>query len=96
MTKITADTVRQMAKLAHLKLSDDEIEKFQTELASILDYVKMLDKVDTTGIEPTAQVTGLTNVTRPDSASDYGASPEDLLRAAPDEADGYIKVRRVL
>jgi len=96
MTKITVDDVRKAAALAKIAVTDAEAEKLATELHSILGYVRQLDAVDTTGLEPTYQVTGLTNVTRADELIDYGTNREDLLKNAPRERDGQIEVPKVL
>lgn len=85
-----------MAKLSRLRLSEEEIEKFQTELSEILDYVEKLNSVDTKDLQPTYQVTGLKNVMRPDEVRAYGAKPEELLKNAPATQDGQFKVKRVL
>jgi aspartyl/glutamyl-tRNA(Asn/Gln) amidotransferase C subunit len=58
--------------------------------------VEKLNEVDVDGLEPTYQVTGLTNVTRPDEIKDYQAKPEDLLKNAPAVANNQFKVKRVL
>jgi aspartyl-tRNA(Asn)/glutamyl-tRNA(Gln) amidotransferase subunit C len=85
-----------LAALSRLKLSNEEIERFREELSNILDYVKLLDKADTEGLEPTYQVTGLKNVARKDEVRDYGYKTEALLKNAPAIQDGQIKVKRVL
>ena len=71
MTKISAADVKRLARLCRLKLSDQEVDKYQTELSSILNYVEILQSVDVSGLEPTSQVTGLHNVVRPDELLDY-------------------------
>lgn len=96
MTTISLDNVKKLASLSALKVSDEEAVKLQSELQNILKFVEQLDAVDTTGVEPTYQVTGLTNVWRDDEIIDYGLSREQLLKNAPDEQDGQIKVKRVL
>ncbi len=96
MAKLTKGAVLKLADLSRLKLTDDEIERFQTELSEILDYVQMLDSVDVTGLEPTYQVTGLKNVMRKDAPVDYQAKPADLLRGAPATENNQYKVKRVL
>lgn len=63
---LTREQVLHIAKLARLGLRDTEVEKFQTQLSGILAYVDKLGEVDTTGVEPTSQVTGLLNCTRND------------------------------
>jgi aspartyl-tRNA(Asn)/glutamyl-tRNA(Gln) amidotransferase subunit C len=77
-------------------LTKDEIQRFKQEISSILEYVEQLRAVDVSGLLPTHQVTGLTNVTRPDEVRDYGAPAEAWLANAPATEGGYIKVRRVL
>ena len=63
---LTPEQVRHVAKLARLRLSDAEVDKFSGQLSAILEYVAILNEVDTEGVEPTSQVTGLQNVTRED------------------------------
>ena len=95
MNKLSTEEVLKLARLSRLKLSNAEVAKLQIELAEILDYVKTFDKVDTKGLEPTYQVSGLTNVYRPDEIREYQAKPADLLANAPTQ-DGQYKVKRVL
>jgi len=96
MTKISSANVRQLARLCQLKLTDEEVEKFQAELSQILTYVDKLQAVDTLGLEPTSQVTGLTNVVRADELLNYGINPDDLLKNAPAVEDHQFKVKRIL
>ncbi|MDB5182848.1 MAG: Aspartyl/glutamyl-tRNA(Asn/Gln) amidotransferase subunit [Candidatus Saccharibacteria bacterium] len=96
MANLTREDILKLAKLSRLKLSDAEVEEFTAEISEILQYVQMLDDVDTTGLKPTYQVTGLTNVSRPDEISDYGISQEDLLKNLPARDKNYIKVRKML
>jgi len=92
--KLTKKEVEYVAKLARIELTDTEIEKFQNQLGEILDYIDKINEVDTTDIEPTWQVTGLTNVMRPDKVDDFERS-EDLIKAAPDSEDNQVKVKSV-
>jgi aspartyl-tRNA(Asn)/glutamyl-tRNA(Gln) amidotransferase subunit C len=96
MAKLSRDDILKLARLARLQLSDDEVEQFQNEISSILQYVELLEKVDLSDLVPTNQVTGLVNVMRPDEEVDYGAKPEDLLKNAPATESGHIKVKRML
>lgn len=77
---LTLDEVRHIAKLARLKLSDDEVEKFSTQLTDILDWVQMLNEVDTDGVEETSQVTGLESVVRSDEVKCDVVAGDALLR----------------
>jgi aspartyl-tRNA(Asn)/glutamyl-tRNA(Gln) amidotransferase subunit C len=96
MSTITTDDVKYVASLAKVAITDEEAERFTKELDAILGYVKQLDAVDTTGLEPTYQVTGLKNITRKDEIINYGTSQKDLLKNVPRTRDGYIEVPKVL
>lgn len=96
MSKLSAEDVLKLAALSKLKLSEEEVEKLRAELSEILNYVEMLDKVDTTSLEPTYQVSGLVNVSRQDEIKDYGYKTEDLLKNAPSVQDGQFKVKRII
>jgi aspartyl-tRNA(Asn)/glutamyl-tRNA(Gln) amidotransferase subunit C len=96
MAKLSRDDVLKLAQLARLELSDAEVEEFSQELSEILQYVEQLQDVDVSGLEPTNQVNGLTNVMREDKEWDYGYKPEELLKNLPAVKDGQIKVKRML
>jgi aspartyl-tRNA(Asn)/glutamyl-tRNA(Gln) amidotransferase subunit C len=96
MSKLSRDDVLKLAALSKLRLSEPEIERLRVELSEILNYVEVLDKVDTENLEPTYQVTGLKNVMRKDEAKNYGYDTKDLLKNAPVTQDGQFKVKRVL
>ena len=83
MTQLTKDQVKHIAKLARLELTESELEKFPKELTSILQYIDMLKEVDTTGVEPTAQATGQSNVFRDDDIRLSSTSPDALLGCSP-------------
>lgn len=96
MTTISLESIKKLAILSALSISDEEAVRLQSELQNILGFVEQLNSIDTTGVEPTYQVTGLENVWRDDELIDYGLSREALLKNAPDSQDGQIKVKRVL
>lgn len=96
MSKLSAEDIVKLARLARLHLTADEVLQYQKELSSILGYVEHLDSVDVSGIDPTYQVTGLTNVMRSDELIDYGVSQADLLKNVPTKEGAYIKVRRMI
>ncbi len=83
MTTLTKDQVLHIAKLARLTLTPEEVDKMTKELSSILNYIEILNEVDTTSVEPTAQVTGITNALREDAVKPSEAKPDDLLGASP-------------
>ncbi len=93
--KLSHDEVRKIARLARLGLTDAEVEKFSKQLSDILSYSKMLDEVDTSGVEPIAQITGLTTVTFADELKPC-ENPEELLKCSPNPTkDGLIQVKSV-
>ncbi len=96
MKAITTDDVRHLAQLSNVQVSDGEIESLRGDLSNILDYINQLKDVDTTGVEPTYQVTGLENVTRDDDIDDGGVTPDQLLALAPEQSEHSVKVPQVL
>jgi aspartyl-tRNA(Asn)/glutamyl-tRNA(Gln) amidotransferase subunit C len=96
MTVISRDDVQHLAQLSSLELSDDELESLQADLSNILGYVEQLGTLDTSGVEPTYQVTDLENVWRTDAVIDSGVSREQLLELAPAAANNQVKVPKVL
>lgn len=96
MSKLSKEDILKLAGLARLGLTDVEVTKYQKELTSILEYVELLNSVDVSGLKPTYQVSGLTNVARSDEIIDYGVSPKELLKNVPALDGKYIKVRRMI
>ena len=87
--------VKDVAKLANLTLTPEEEKKFEGQLGDILTYVEQLQKIDTTGIEETAQVTGLSNVARNDTASP-SLTQDEALSGAKEQHNGFVKVQAIL
>lgn len=96
MANINREDIEKLARLARLRLTKDEVIKFQSEISEILEYVEMLEKVDVSGLKPTYQVTGLVNVTRTDELRDYGSSHDDLMKNVPQKNGKYIQVKRMI
>lgn len=94
---LSLQQVQHTSDLAQLNLSDEEIAKFQKQLSSILEYVGLLEEVDTTDVEPTAQTAGLKNVYREDKSSkEQCLTQKEVLANAPEKQDGLIKTASVL
>lgn len=91
---LSKEEVLKIAKLARLALSAAEVEKYQHELSSILEFVEQLQQVDTANVEPTYQVTGLDNRTRPDEVN-YSFTREKMLASAIETAEDHLKVKGV-
>lgn len=95
--KLKKEEIQHIANLARLDLTEKEIEKYGKELSDILSYVDALSEVNTDGVEPTAQVTGLSDIFREDVISEWDNNErEAALKQAPDLEDEQIKVKRVL
>lgn len=92
--KLTKEEVGHIANLARLRLTDEEADKYSEQLSGILEYAGQLSAVDTAGVEPTSQVTGLTNVTREDEVIESGIS-EELVACAPTHQDGYVVIPKI-
>jgi aspartyl-tRNA(Asn)/glutamyl-tRNA(Gln) amidotransferase subunit C len=88
---IGSEEIRKIASLARIKLSPKEEKRHAETISAVLDYMKILNKVDTANVEPTAQVTGLINVTRPDEAV-AATNKKELMAAMPDVYAGTLKV----
>lgn len=93
--KLSKQEVEHIATLARLNLTEEEKEKYSEQLSGILSYFDKLREVDTSAVEPTSQVTGLTNIMREDEIEEFDASAE-IVAAAPESGNGFIKVPRIL
>jgi aspartyl-tRNA(Asn)/glutamyl-tRNA(Gln) amidotransferase subunit C len=88
---IEREQVLHVAKLARLRLSDQEVETMAGELSGILDHVDRIGELDLEGVEPTSHVVELENVLRADEPRP--SWPVDVvLEQAPDPADGAFRV----
>ncbi len=92
---VSKEDVKHIAVLSRLTVPESELEKFTEQFNQILDYVDKMQKLDTTGIEPTASILPVTNVFREDVALS-GVSHEEALKNAPAVHNGGFKVPRVL
>jgi aspartyl-tRNA(Asn)/glutamyl-tRNA(Gln) amidotransferase subunit C len=88
---ITRENVLHLAKLSRLRLSDDELDSFQSDLARIVQYVEKLGNLDTTEIPPTAHVAVSQAPLRIDQVVS-GLSNEAALNEAPRPRDGGFAV----
>ncbi len=96
MTTISTDDVQRLARLSSLQLNEEEAEALRGDLENILGYIEQLSELDTSGVEPTYQVTGLQNVWREDAIDTYGLGRDELLSLAPSTESSQIKVPKVL
>ena len=95
MTTISTSDIQHLASLSNLALADDEVDGLRQDLENIIGYIEQLGELDTSGVEPTYQVTGLENVWREDEIQP-GVSRETLLDLAPEKQNNQVKVPQVL
>ncbi len=93
--KITADDVRQVAKLARLDLPEARLGRLTTQLESILEYVAKIGQVEMSNIEPMAHALPLHNVLREDVV-EPSLPLEKVLMNAPDTDGPFFKVPKVI
>jgi len=97
MTKLSKSEVEHVAKLAKLGFTDKKIEKYSEQLSSIVSHISELSEVDTEGVEPTNQTTGLENVFRVDELRPENCLTQDEATSGSDKLhNGYFKVRAIL
>lgn len=88
---IDREQVLYVAKLARLRLSEEEVEQMTGELSGILGHVDRIGKLDLEGVEPTSHVVALENVWRADVP--WESLPKDVaLSSAPEPVDGAFRV----
>ncbi|MEW5692230.1 MAG: Asp-tRNA(Asn)/Glu-tRNA(Gln) amidotransferase subunit GatC [Candidatus Hydrogenedentota bacterium] len=92
---ITRETVRYVANLARLGISNDEEELFTKQLANILEYVQKIKQLETTNIEPTFHTIDVYNITRNDEVK-QGIDREKYLNIAPLVKDGQFVVPKII
>ncbi len=92
---LTKEQVVKIAELCKIELTEAEVEKFQKELSTVLEYASELQKVDTDGVEPVSQVTGLENVLRDDQV-EQSPYRDAIIANFPDRKDDYLKIKNIL
>lgn len=92
---LTAEQVRKVAALARLAPTDEQVERYRSELAAILGYVERLRTLDLTGVEPLAHISEATNRLDPDEPGPT-LSPDTLAQLAPETMGPFIKVPKVI
>ena len=92
---LSKDEVLKVGTLSRIRLSDDEVARFSSQLSAILGYVDKLRELDTRGVEPLAHALPIHNVLRPDEPRP-GLQPEQALGGAPEASGDFFRVPRVL
>ena len=92
---VDAVTVRRIAHLARIAVTEDEVEHLEGELNAMLAFVEQLLEVDVAGVEPMTSVTPMIMKKRPDRVTDGGIA-DDVLRNAPARDDHFFLVPKVV
>ena len=93
--KISDETIEYVGILAKLDLSDEEKEAAKKDMGRMLDYIDMLNQLDTQGVEPMSHVFPVHNVFREDVVTN-GDDRENMLANAPEQRDGAFVVPRTV
>ena len=93
--EVDEKTVRRIARLARIKVTDAEAKALEKELSGILDWVKQLDEVDTKGVDPMTRVTPMVLKKRVDVVMD-GNIADDIVANAPAKEDHFFVVPKVV
>lgn len=92
---VTREDVKKVARLAKLKISEDEIEIFTGQFNTIIEYIHTLDELDTSQVEPTSHVLDLKNILREDAMAPSLPRGE-MLKNAPQQDGEYFRVPKVI
>lgn len=92
---VDSATVRRIARLARIAVTDEEAARLEGELSGILTWVEQLGEVDTEGVEPMTSVIPMTMKTRDDKVTDGGCA-DDIVRNAPAAEDHFFAVPKVV
>jgi len=91
---ISIEEVQKIARLARIKLTPEEEQRHAETISVVLDYMEILNEVDTSGIEPTARVTGLSNIYREDVVEECNIK-DDLKNIWAEKDGDELKVPAV-
>ena len=92
---VDQNTVRRIARLARIAVTDDEVPHLQGELNAILTFVEQLNEVNVEGVEPMTSVTPMTMKKRQDGVTDGGYA-DQIVRNAPATEDTFFLVPKVV
>ena len=92
---VDAATVKRIGRLARIRVEEDEVEKYQSEINAILGFVEQLDEVNVDGVEPMTSVTPMQLRRREDAVTD-GGYPERIVKNAPLTEDNFFMVPKVI
>lgn len=95
--ELTRDEIKDIAQLARVGVTDKEIDTYQKDLSSVLQYFEQLQEIDTEHVEEIGHITDVSDVYREDEVVDMSQDgKERIMNNVVDAQDGYIKVKSVL
>jgi aspartyl-tRNA(Asn)/glutamyl-tRNA(Gln) amidotransferase subunit C len=92
---VDQDTVRRIARLARIRIAEDDVPVYEAELNAILHWIEQLNAVDVSDVEPLTSVVEMDMKARDDIVTD-GECPDDILANAPASQDHYFVVPKVV
>ena len=93
--KLDINTINKIAKLARIRLSENEAIELLKDMSSILDWVDQLNEVNTDKVEPLTNISSAALTQRKDEAKDIN-SADEILKNSPDKLEGYFAVPKVV
>lgn len=93
--KLDREQIKHIASLARLGLSSNDVEMFSNQLSDVLDNFDILKQIDTTNVQPAAQIISIQNVFRDDKV-EKSVPQNEILANAPMKEDNCFKVRSIL
>jgi aspartyl-tRNA(Asn)/glutamyl-tRNA(Gln) amidotransferase subunit C len=95
MSPIDLATARKVARLARIRVTDDQLPELARQLSSILSFMEQLNAVDVEGVEPMTSVIPMRLKRRDDAVTD-GGQPDKVLLNAPEAREGFFAVPKVV
>ncbi|EPX85150.1 Asp-tRNA(Asn)/Glu-tRNA(Gln) amidotransferase subunit GatC [Salipiger mucosus] len=92
---IDTETAARVAKLARIRVEEDDLPALAQEFSKILDFIEQLGEVDVEGVEPMVSVTPMQLKRRSDEVTE-GGMPDRILSNAPDAREGFFAVPKVV
>jgi len=93
--RVDRETVRHIALLARIGVTEQDLDSFGSQISRILENFKLLEEVDTDGVEPTGHSSDLISVSRPDVGQE-SPSKEDMIANVPVMESDFVRIKRVL
>jgi len=92
---VSKEDVKHIANLSKLNLTDEELEKYTTQLSDIVSFANELSNINVEGVKPTAHILDIKNVFRKDEIINE-SDKEELLANAPSQDEGMFRIPKVI